>query len=167
MAKSNIKVAAVWAVGSCALALAAAWPDRLDAVDRGVFQIGIEKPMLKVGGVEFTCKPSDWNAVGGRPLDFSIDAVNQTDKAVTTDLSVQMMVTTIPSPLSRVPATPQMVWEDQQSVVLEGGKSGSYEFATPSIRTDRRVQLIISSRKDSMMVSVTAAPLTTRPGDRP
>jgi len=147
--RSKITVTTSWAVGAFLLTIALAWPVMLEADDAG------DKPVTtaakrSINGVEITLRTANGAALkaGDQPV-LTLEAVNTTDKQAHVEAWASMYATAPASPMSRMPAFPESIWQDHCPLTLGPGERrtsvlhtgtklpAGKEFAL-SIQTDER-----------------------------
>ncbi|HUB24865.1 MAG TPA: hypothetical protein VL992_05495 [Tepidisphaeraceae bacterium] len=164
MARRDILTAAVWAVGTFALALAVVLPVGLTAADSPAARPTIARPTLSVNGIRLSV-----DVVGPAsqfPMKLKVTADNPGKSAAAASFTVTVYEQSIASMISRVPSTPTQEWTSgQQNITVAAGQSTQKTFTTPAIDAPKgMISVAIGSGHQQIAAYWgSIAPPTTRP----
>jgi hypothetical protein len=158
--------ATVWTGGTFLLAAALLSPRNAGAVDKpqAADSLRITQPKLQVNGIDLTVK-SGGDILPAKPMTLSVSALNAGTADHSATFHVQVFSSSIPSALSRVPATQQLTWQVSQTVTLRAGESKLLSFTTTPVAPNRLFDVRLAS--DSQQITALTLAATTRPADLP
>ena len=133
MNAKNCLTAAIAALATMAIVLAANWPSCLDAKGPAPAKPAaraVKIPTLTVHGCKLSILPQNKPVKSDQDYVISIKAVNTTDKPVSFDMTVAVQAMSVQSMFSRGPAMPKESWRQICPVSLVAGETAVINVVT-------------------------------------